>query len=102
MNMCSKCHKDMMLKEEQAKLATSSFGNIMNGSSSSTSTEPVAAKVDIPVTSVGPKHFSVQPLLSSSSEESSVPKPKDGPKRCLSFNKRVGLTGFNYYRCGNL
>ena len=40
-NMCSKWHKDMMLKEEQAKLAASSIGNIMNGSSSSRGNEPL-------------------------------------------------------------
>ncbi|KAE9593285.1 putative transcription regulator A20-like family [Lupinus albus] len=101
MNMCSKCHKDMMLKEEQAKLAASSFGNIMNGSSSSTTIESVAAKVDVPVNAVEPKPISVQPLFASGSEESGESKPKDGPKRCLSCNKRVGLTGFNC-RCGNL
>ena len=42
-NMCSKCLKDMMLKEEQAKLAASSIANIMNGSSSSSENEPATA-----------------------------------------------------------
>ncbi|VAI56570.1 unnamed protein product [Triticum turgidum subsp. durum] len=31
MNMCSKCHKEMVMKEEQAKLAASSFDSIVNG-----------------------------------------------------------------------
>lgn len=102
MNMCSKCHKDMMLKQEQAKLAASSIGNLMNGSSSSSGNEPViAANVDIPVNSTEPKAISTQPLSASVSEESGEAKPKDGPKRCSSCNKRVGLTGFNC-RCGNL
>ncbi|CBI16408.3 unnamed protein product, partial [Vitis vinifera] len=62
MNMCSKCHKDMMLKQEQAKLASSfSFG----------------------------------------SEGSGEAKPKEGPNRCSTCKKRVGLTGFNC-RCGHL
>jgi hypothetical protein len=117
MNMCSKCHKDMMLKQEQAHLAASSLGNIMNGSTSNTEKEPVvtAASVDIPAISVEPKTssvdipaISVEPetiskpfLFGSGSEESGDPKPKDGPKRCSNCNKRVGLTGFNC-RCGNL
>ncbi|KAK7261555.1 hypothetical protein RIF29_27869 [Crotalaria pallida] len=102
MNMCSKCHKDMMLKQEQAKLAASSIGNIMNGSSSSSGNEPViAAKVDISVNSIEPKTISAQPSLSSGSEDSGEAKPKEGPKRCSSCNKRVGLTGFNC-RCGDL
>ncbi|KAL5169295.1 Zinc finger A20 and AN1 domain-containing stress-associated protein 8 [Glycine soja] len=106
MNMCSKCHKDMLLKQEQAKLAASSIGNIMNGSSSSTEKEPVvvaaaAANVDIPVIPVEPKTVSVQPLFGSGPEGSGEAKLKDGPKRCSSCNKRVGLTGFNC-RCGDL
>ncbi|RHN61069.1 putative transcription regulator A20-like family [Medicago truncatula] len=117
MNMCSKCHKDMMLKQEQAQLAASSLGNIMNGSTSNTEKEPVvtATSVDIPAISVEPKTasvdipaISVEPetiskpfLFGSGSEESDDPKPKDGPKRCSNCNKRVGLTGFNC-RCGNL
>ena len=104
MNMCSKCHKDMLLKQEQAKLAASSIGNIMNGSSSSTEKEPVvaaAANIDIPVIPVEPKTVSVQPLFGSGPEGSVEAKPKDGPKRCSSCNKRVGLTGFNC-RCGDL
>ncbi|KAJ0510077.1 putative transcription regulator A20-like family [Helianthus annuus] len=31
MNMCSKCHKDMILKQEEAKLAASSIESIVNG-----------------------------------------------------------------------
>ncbi|XP_054811341.1 zinc finger A20 and AN1 domain-containing stress-associated protein 8 [Prosopis cineraria] len=101
MNMCSKCHKDMMLKQEQA-LAASSIGNIMNGSSSSSGNEPfVSANVNTPVNSVEPKTTSEEPCLASGSKESGEAKPKDGPKRCNSCNKRVGLTGFSC-RCGNL
>jgi len=102
MNMCSKCHKDMMLKQEQAQLAASSLGSIMNGSTSKTEKEPVvAANVDIPAILVEPKTISKPFLFGSTSEESGDAKPKDGPKRCSNCNKRVGLTGFNC-RCGNL
>ncbi|KAA8515694.1 hypothetical protein F0562_018695 [Nyssa sinensis] len=45
MNMCSKCHKDMMLKQEQAKLAASSIENIVNGSSSTSGKESDIAVV---------------------------------------------------------
>ncbi|KAF5447824.1 hypothetical protein F2P56_033345 [Juglans regia] len=116
MNMCSKCHKDMLLKQEQTKLAASSFGSIVNGSSSSNGNELVIATVDVEVNSVEPKAISVQPSFSFGagesseakpssfsfgSEENTEAKPKEGPKRCSSCNKRVGLTGFNC-RCGDL
>lgn len=103
MNMCSKCHKDMMLKQEQTKLAASSIGSIVNGSSSSSGNESppavATAGVDIQTKHVEPKTISV-PLFGSGSQSDEA-KPKEGPKRCNSCNKRVGLTGFNC-RCGHL
>ncbi|GAB4843824.1 Zinc finger A20 and AN1 domain-containing stress-associated protein 8 [Ancistrocladus abbreviatus] len=41
MNMCSKCHKEMILKQEQAKLAASSIENIVNGGCNSNEKELV-------------------------------------------------------------
>ncbi|KAJ9164379.1 hypothetical protein P3X46_023960 [Hevea brasiliensis] len=58
-NMCSKCHKDMQLKQEQAKLAASTTGNIVNGSSIKT--------------------ISVHPSCASVLGESVEAKPKEGP-----------------------
>ncbi|XP_044482500.1 zinc finger A20 and AN1 domain-containing stress-associated protein 8-like [Mangifera indica] len=107
MNMCSKCYKDMMLKQEQTKLAASSIGSLVNESSSSNASDPVAvtvaATVDVQVKSVESKVISVeQPSCGSGSGESSVEaKPKEGPNRCNSCKKRVGLTGFKC-RCGNM
>lgn len=103
MNMCSKCYKDAVLKQEQAKLAASSIENIVNGSSSSNDKEPiVVGTVDLQVKPIEPKVISA-PESSVSSElgESADAKPKQGPSRCNTCKKRVGLTGFNC-RCGNL
>ncbi|XP_043692040.1 zinc finger A20 and AN1 domain-containing stress-associated protein 8-like [Telopea speciosissima] len=101
MNMCSKCHKDWVWKQEQAKLAASSIGNIVNGSTSSNGKEPVVAgNVDVPVASVEPKIISTQVSCASASSEGEV-KAKESPNRCSTCRKRVGLTGFNC-RCGNL
>ncbi|XVF04679.1 hypothetical protein REPUB_Repub05bG0105800 [Reevesia pubescens] len=101
MNMCSKCHKDMILKQQQAKLAASSIDNIVNGSSPSNGSETiVATSVDVHI-SVEPKTISVQPSCASSSGVSVEAKPKEGPNRCNTCKKRVGLTGFKC-RCGNL
>ncbi|KAL5764941.1 hypothetical protein ACOSP7_017249 [Xanthoceras sorbifolium] len=102
MNMCSKCYKDVILKQEQAKLAASSIGSIVNESSSSNGSEPVAvATVDVQVSPVESKTISAQPSCASGSDESVEAKPKEGPSRCSSCKKRVGLTGFKC-RCGNL
>ncbi|ONK79043.1 uncharacterized protein A4U43_C01F2280 [Asparagus officinalis] len=102
MNMCSKCHKDLVLKQEHAKLAASSIDSIVNGSGSTSGKEPlVSASVDVAVASVEPKIISAQPSDASVSSESSEPKAKEGPTRCNACKKRVGLTGFNC-RCGNV
>lgn len=101
MNMCSKCHKDMLLKQEQAKLAASSIGSIVNGSSGSSGNEPIVTdSIDVKLNVVEPKAVSVQPTCASASVEKVEEKPKDGPTRCGTCKKRVGLTGFKC-RCGN-
>ncbi|KAI3444990.1 hypothetical protein Pfo_001655 [Paulownia fortunei] len=101
MNMCSKCYKDLVLKQEQAKLAASSIQSIVNGSSSAGGkdsdvaviTEARTAPSDITVAS--PQSSSASPASEKSEEV------KEGPNRCGTCRKRVGLTGFNC-RCGSI
>lgn len=102
MNMCSKCHKIHVLKQEQAKLAAASIETIVNEGNSSTGKEPIITPVvDVAVSSVETNTVSVQSLDASVESEAVEPKVKEGPKRCTTCRKRVGLTGFNC-RCGNL
>ncbi|KAK9735994.1 hypothetical protein RND81_04G243500 [Saponaria officinalis] len=103
MNMCSKCYKDHFLKQEQAKLAATSIENIVNGSTSANDKEPalVGSSIDVQVKAIEPKAISAPESSASGSVEGVNGKPKQGPSRCTSCNKRVGLTGFNC-RCGNL
>ncbi|URE37635.1 zinc finger A20 and AN1 domain-containing stress-associated protein [Musa troglodytarum] len=107
MNMCSKCHREMILKQEQAKLAASSIDNLVNGSGgdicSSNSKDPVISSVtDVGIASGELKAIPSQSpgvLCSSGSGEA---KAKNGPNRwCSTCRKRVGLTGFRC-RCGDL
>lgn len=103
MNMCSKCHKDMILKQEQAKLAASSIGSIVNGCSNANAKEPVvAANVDVQAGPVNEKIISaVVSSCDSSSSKGLELKATEGPNRCNTCRKRTGLTGFNC-RCGNV
>ncbi|KAL0460983.1 UNVERIFIED_CONTAM: Zinc finger A20 and AN1 domain-containing stress-associated protein 4 [Sesamum latifolium] len=102
MNMCSKCYKDLMLKQEQAKLAASSIKNIVNGSSSGSEKESAAAEAGNAQTDLAEKKaISVPTVNASTSAEAAEPKTKEGPNRCGTCKKRVGLTGFKC-RCGNL
>jgi hypothetical protein len=101
MNMCSKCHKDMILKQEQAQLAASSIGSIVNGSSSGCGKEPVITGImDVEATPFEPKHVSAAPPSNLSFVCSAEVKQKEDPKRCNTCRKRVGLTGFDC-KCGN-
>ncbi|KVH94736.1 zinc finger A20 and AN1 domain-containing stress-associated protein 4 [Cynara cardunculus var. scolymus] len=101
MNMCSKCHKEMILKQEHAKLAASSFENIVNGGGS----EDVVATEAIKAAAAAPVELKMVPTQArpddSSSQQVVEAKVKEGPSRCMTCRKRVGLTGFNC-RCGNL
>lgn len=103
MNMCSKCHKEMILKQENAKLAASSFDNIVNGgggggSGKDTVTDAIKA---VTATAAAPVELNVVPAQADSSSSSKVPEAKAGPSRCATCRKRVGLIGFNC-KCGNL
>lgn len=107
MNMCSKCHKEMILKQDNAKLAASSFDDIINGGSGSgadTGKDVVATDV-IMAQSAAPVELNVVPAdalpADSSSSQVTEAQPKVGPSRCSTCRKRVGLTGFNC-KCGNL
>lgn len=101
MNMCSKCYKDVVLKHEQAKLAASSIQSIVNGSST-------AGGQDSDVAVITESQNAPSGIVVASPQSSSAPpvsehaeEVKQGPKRCGTCRKRVGLTGFNC-RCGNI
>lgn len=102
MNMCSKCHKDHILKEEQAKLAASSFDSIVNGNSGSSMKEPVVpSNANVEIDPVELKTLTAAPSNASVSDGDGQPKVQQGPSRCHACQKRVGLTGFGC-KCGSI
>ncbi|KAF5809869.1 putative transcription regulator A20-like family [Helianthus annuus] len=99
MNMCSKCHKEMILKQENAKLAA----DIINGGGSG---KDVVAAADVIKTAQSAAAVELNVALiqaphTDGSSSTQVPEVKVGPNRCSTCRKRVGLTGFNC-KCGNL
>ncbi|XP_009147775.1 zinc finger A20 and AN1 domain-containing stress-associated protein 2 isoform X1 [Brassica rapa] len=98
MNMCSKCHKTILFQQEQgAKLASA-----VSGSPSNILKETFTADlVDAGTKSIEPVAVSVQAVAEVVAPEEAAAKPKEGPSRCTTCNKRVGLTGFKC-RCGDL
>lgn len=102
MNMCSKCYRDTVLKQEQAKLAASSIENLVNGSTASEKGGTVVVgSIDVQPDSVEAKAVALPSSQTSSSSVVAEVKAKEGPNRCGTCKKRVGFTGFKC-RCGNL
>ncbi|KAK4708868.1 hypothetical protein R3W88_029793 [Solanum pinnatisectum] len=99
MNMCSKCYKDVILKQEQAKLAASSIENFVNGSTSQKG-PVIVGSVDVQPALLESKSVVFSSPPSSSSGEAAELMAKEGPSRCSTCKKKVGLTGFKC-RCGN-
>ncbi|PHT29123.1 hypothetical protein CQW23_31295 [Capsicum baccatum] len=87
MNMCSKCQKDMIqLKQEHVKLAATSSKGVVRRSSSSDESELALAGAAV----------ASADLASHISQVMS----KEGLRKCTTFRKCVGLTGFNC-KCGD-
>lgn len=98
-NLCSKCFKDLSLKEQQlsqAKLAVkNSFSHPDSSSSSSSVVDPAAATaVSVSVSPPDPSN----PQPTAVEAEVRVCPPAK-PNRCSTCRRRVGLTGFTC-RCG--
>lgn len=90
------------MNQEQAKLAASSIDSIVNGGDGGKG-PVVAASTEVAVAQVEMKTVVVQPTdVAGTSEGVAVnPMGKEGPNRCATCRKKVGLTGFNC-RCGNM
>lgn len=102
MNMCSKCYKDVALKQEQAELAASSIQSIVNGSSTAGGQDSKVAVITETQNALSGIEVVASPQSSSAPPASEqAGEAKQGPKRCGTCRKRVGLTGFNC-RCGDV
>lgn len=90
------------MKQEQAKLAASSIDSIVNGNDAVKEHVATGNSV-VAVAQVEVQTINVQPadIAGPSDGVAVASKGKEGPSRCSTCRKRVGLTGFNC-RCGNL
>ncbi|CAA0815276.1 Zinc finger A20 and AN1 domain-containing stress-associated protein 2 [Striga hermonthica] len=98
MNMCSKCYKDTILKQQQPKVVSTSIEGIINGGSLLTpilqNPKPESSKLkETPGLSAG-NDGNLKSIEANKTRS-------EGPNRCTSCRKRVGLTGFKC-KCGDL
>ncbi|OMO49489.1 Zinc finger, AN1-type [Corchorus capsularis] len=100
-NLCSKCYRDLQLKEQQSSSAKLAFNQTLVPSPSSSSSLPSSSTSSSPSISSPSFSGSVAAKEESSSAEAKVEEiqVQVRPNRCLTCKKRVGLTGFKC-RCG--
>lgn len=94
-NLCSKCYRDLRLKEEQASAAMIAVEkSLLPSSSSIPSSTPACPSPSFPSAAEADR----VPQEASKSASAAVASASR-PCRCASCKKRVGLTGFTC-RCG--
>ncbi|XP_050214801.1 zinc finger A20 and AN1 domain-containing stress-associated protein 3 [Mercurialis annua] len=87
-NLCSKCHRDLELKEHQSSNAKLAFNQTLAATSSSAISIPASSPllVDLPAVSNKPEE--------KKEAKVKVEEAVVRPNRCMTCRKRVGLTGF--------
>lgn len=91
MNLCSKCYRDLRLKEEQASSAKIAVEKSLLPSTSNPIPLPSPPK---------PSATAIETLPALADEPSPPPLPQPQAGRCTTCRKRLGLTGFRC-RCGS-
>ncbi|OMO82145.1 Zinc finger, AN1-type [Corchorus capsularis] len=95
MNLCSKCYRDIHLKEQQEAASIKSAL-----SSSPSSSSPVVESVSQVVPPLTLPEVNGQPAVEiAPAAEQQPQQPQQQPNRCMVCRKRVGLTGFRC-KCG--
>ncbi|KAK7337221.1 hypothetical protein VNO77_17784 [Canavalia gladiata] len=92
MNLCSKCYRDIRLKEQEQAKTKSTIETALNSSSAAAAAAVSAAVESLPQPPVLTSAVTTAPDASGSA-------PAVHPNRCGACRKRVGLTGFKC-RCG--
>lgn len=98
MNLCSKCYRDIRLKEQEEASTKSTIETALSCSSSKPSSSPSpppTAVVSLPRAEAVSRSTVI---VSVTAATGSVPETVR-PNRCVACRKRVGLTGFKC-RCG--
>ncbi|XP_044504862.1 zinc finger A20 and AN1 domain-containing stress-associated protein 3-like [Mangifera indica] len=101
-NLCSKCHRDLQLKEQQSSSAKQALNQtLISSSAQSSSSSAPSPAVDVLQKTV----TASAPIVKGEEKKDVVAAAAvpvaSGVNRCLKCPRRVGLTGFRC-RCGSL
>ncbi|XP_010257702.1 PREDICTED: zinc finger A20 and AN1 domain-containing stress-associated protein 6-like [Nelumbo nucifera] len=93
-NLCSKCYRDMFMKQQQQFKASTvtPVAEKVQATSTLVQLEPVVGRVN---------NNNIEEKLTLQEGSSTYETNKQPPNRCLACQKRVGLTGFKC-RCGGI
>ncbi|KAJ0976743.1 hypothetical protein J5N97_012217 [Dioscorea zingiberensis] len=92
-NLCSKCYRDLQLKEEQASSAKIAVEKSLLPASSSSAASTAIEVVGSSTAVATPAHVEASPAVAATEERRQA-------GRCSACRKKVGLTGFRC-RCGD-
>lgn len=95
-NLCSKCYRDLQLKEQQ-ELALNQ--TLISSSSSSSSSASVSPSTSISVSSLASIRSPAKEVEEAARVEDDARVVTALANRCMTCRRRVGLTGFKC-RCG--
>ncbi len=104
-NLCSKCYRDLFMKEAQASSAMAAVeksfaaGSPMEEDAPLSVPDAIVQQSSARISTAVAVASSIELVVAGSSSSSPLP-PAETPNRCFSCRKRVGLTGFKC-RCGN-
>lgn len=101
-NLCSKCYRDLQLKEQQSSSAKLVLNQSLAPPSSSTTSQPSSSSPEPVVVALAVPSSSLEVDLPHEVGEEKIASPAQAQtkrNRCMTCRRRVGLTGFNC-RCG--
>ncbi|KAJ4836201.1 hypothetical protein Tsubulata_002403 [Turnera subulata] len=99
MNLCSKCYRDFCLKEQQQQQAAASVKTATTTVTSAASPSPSFPPPPAEVVVSQPPSPAELTLKTPAPVAEAEEQQRQGPSRCSTCRKRVGLTGFKC-RCG--
>ncbi|XP_023513388.1 zinc finger A20 and AN1 domain-containing stress-associated protein 3-like [Cucurbita pepo subsp. pepo] len=98
-DLCSKCYRDLQMKEQQSSSAKLALNQTLTSAVSSSSFSD-AALLDLKPASTEANQPLVEVAEKAQTRAEVAPEPaQQQPSRCMTCRRRVGLTGFKC-RCG--
>ncbi|XP_054813542.1 zinc finger A20 and AN1 domain-containing stress-associated protein 3-like [Prosopis cineraria] len=93
-NLCSKCYRDLQLKEQQSSSAKLVLNQSIVPQPSTAEKSESSSSLLEPAADISP---AVDPVRAAEEPKGATPAQ---PNRCMTCRRRVGLTGFKC-RCGS-